>query len=225
MKRLVWISAVALSLLTGCNYDEGECWPRSEDDGQVGGGGGPIVPGGGGYGDAPEPKPQGADPSPPGCNKPETQQCGSADSLSGQGAFTYCNGTCKEKCSKVGIGAFSTSQFPFKTVIEDDGTDVAGGWQSATATLEFVRWTGLFPEHWTCPAITVGMPLRTAAHGKVSASIAATLTAAVATQAGANVMDIKPELPQGIFCSKFKEEMKTLFASASLKSYGAKVNQ
>lgn len=181
------------------------------------------MPGGGGYGDEPQPKPQaGEDSLPPECDP--AQQCGSADSLSTEGAYTYCSGTCKEKCSKLGIGAFLPSQFPFKTTIEDDGTGLGGGWQEATATLKFFRWTGFFPENWECPALTIGMPLRTQGNGKVPASTAASITAAVATQASANVMDIKPELPQGIFCSKFKEEMKRLFGSEVLKSYGAKVN-
>jgi hypothetical protein len=58
MRRFLWIAAISTTLLTSCNYDDGACWSRTEDDGHTGAGGGPIVPGGGGYGDAPEPKPQ-----------------------------------------------------------------------------------------------------------------------------------------------------------------------
>ena len=65
MKRALWIVGLTLSLVSSCNWDEGQCWSRSEEDGQVGAGGGPIVPGGGGYGDAPVPKPLAAGDSPP----------------------------------------------------------------------------------------------------------------------------------------------------------------
>ena len=81
MKRLLWISAITISLLTGCNYDEGQCWSRSEEDGQTGAGGGPIVPGGGGFGDAPpEPEPQAADPTPPDCPAASEVRCASPGS-------------------------------------------------------------------------------------------------------------------------------------------------
>jgi hypothetical protein len=68
-RSVLWALAIAILLLTACNYDEGQCWLRSEDDGQGGVAGGPIVPtGAGGFGDVP-PKPQDAtDPPPPDCN-------------------------------------------------------------------------------------------------------------------------------------------------------------
>lgn len=51
--------AIAMLLVTACNYDEGACWLPS-DDGQGGAAGGPIVPtGAGGSGNVP-PKPQDA---------------------------------------------------------------------------------------------------------------------------------------------------------------------
>lgn len=60
--------ALAAALLGACNYTEGECWLRSEQDGQPGAGGGPIVPGAGGYGSTP-PEPQSEDDPPiPDCN-------------------------------------------------------------------------------------------------------------------------------------------------------------
>lgn len=67
MRLILLVCALTATLLTSCNYDDGACWSRTEDDGQTGAGGGPIVPGGGGNGDAPESKPQDAsDPAPTG---------------------------------------------------------------------------------------------------------------------------------------------------------------
>ncbi len=113
MKRIPWIIAIATTLLTSCNYDEGACWSRTEDDGQTGAGGGPIVTGGGGYGDTPEPKPQDTtDPATMGgcgddewssipacsqqyasdrlrCQKAKTQRCW----FSAMSRLVYCNKT------------------------------------------------------------------------------------------------------------------------------------
>ncbi len=75
---------------------------------------------------------------------------------------------------------------------------------------------------WGC-TVTVGMPLRTVAHGKIPAKTAATITAEVATQASFTVMHIKPEVPPGIYCVKLKGEMAKLFAAEPLKSYGARM--
>lgn len=223
MRSLLWVVAVATALLSSCNYDDGACWSPTEDNGQTGAGGGPVVPAGGSFGDAPpEPTPQGADPSPPGCGS-QPQQCGSGDNVS-KGAYRYCAGTCSERCSKVGAGAFSAADFPYKTTIPDDGDGTPGGWQEVTATLKFVRWTGLLPETWECPPYTFGMPLRTQLAGKISAGTAAMLTAAVATSASGMVMDSNPDLPQGVFCSKFKAKMAFLFSNPPLNIYGARVN-
>ncbi len=112
MKRLLWTAVFAAALLTACNEDQGQCWTRSEDDGQAGAGGAPIVPGGGGYGDTPGPKPQGTtDPATMGgcdnewskiaacsnqyardrarCQKAQTARCWS----SAMDRLAYCNKT------------------------------------------------------------------------------------------------------------------------------------
>lgn len=64
MRKPLCIAAIAMSVLVTCNYDEGQCWIDGQEDGAVGAGGGPIVPGAGGFGDVP-PEPQDAtDPTP-----------------------------------------------------------------------------------------------------------------------------------------------------------------
>lgn len=237
------LAVTAILGVTACNYTDGPCYRREdiEGTGSDGAGGGPIVPGWGGYGDVP-PDPQNTtDPEPVDCNKteqpdeqPDTQQpdegdnsnsCGnsSVDTLAGEETYAYCSGACKEKCPTGGVNGFSPSVFKFSTTLPDTGEGEAGGWQVASGTLNFFRWTGWLPESWTC-TVTVGMALRTVAHGKVSAETAATVTASVASQASFNAMKIKPELPPGIFCATLKEEMRTLFKQEPLKShYGARV--
>ncbi len=224
MKLLLWISAIAIFLLTGCNYDEGQCWSRSEEDGQTGAGGGPIVPGGGGYGDVPpEPEPQAAGPTPPGCNNPEQQQCGDSGvaSLAGKETLAYCSGTCAAKCPTGGVSGFSPSVFKFATTIPDDGKDAGGGYQVASATLSFFRWTSWIPENWTC-SLTVGMPIRTKEYGTFSPTMAASITAGIASDASFSLMKITPELPPGIFCSKLVYTMRDLF-KAKYPNLGASV--
>ena len=52
----------------------------------------------------------------------------------------------------VRVGGFSASLFAFVTVINYDGTSVAGGWQEAVATLRFVDARHFVPQTWTCTA-------------------------------------------------------------------------
>lgn len=237
---LLAVSALAVTALfdvAACNYTDGPCYRREDiqNPSPNGAGGGPIVPGTGGYGDAPPPRPQSTDdPQPIDCDveKPvkgddkgdTSSSCGdigSATVTEGQ-TYAYCSGQCEAKCQSIGAGAFSPSAFKFTTTVEDSGEGKAGGWQVTTAALTIVRWTGLLPERWTC-TISVGMPLRTELKGTISVSTAATVTAAVATQASGTVMDQYPDIPQGIFCSRFKAEMSNVFASATYKGYGAKM--
>lgn len=64
-----------MSVLTACNYTEGQCWIDGEGAGSVGAGGGPLVPGWGGFGEVP-PEPQGVgDPLPPDCNIVKDTPC------------------------------------------------------------------------------------------------------------------------------------------------------
>jgi hypothetical protein len=98
------------------------------------------------------------------------------------------------------------------TVIPDDGTGSAGGWQTAAAVLSFKRWTGLLPEAWTCPSFTIGMPLRTQ-NAAITASYAASVSAAVANVAMGQIMHppggVDPA--PGVACSQLKPTMQQIF--------------
>jgi hypothetical protein len=72
----------------------------------------------------------------------------------------------------------------------------------------------------TC-SVLIGMPLRAQAWGPISASTAASFSADVANTAAGVVWPT--DLPPGIFCSKFKDEMKKQFATL-YKDLGARVN-
>ncbi|MBK8259517.1 MAG: hypothetical protein IPK82_43525 [Polyangiaceae bacterium] len=205
--------ALLFCSIFGCQEVQGECWSASGEGQESGAGGGTILPSTGGFGDVP-PEPQGADGASFPCvgETTKTEQpheetsgdsCGDIPQGVGSEGNTYaqCSGTCEIVCQSIGAGAFSAAAFPFATVVPDDGAGESGGWQAATAGLKFVRWTSLFPETWTC-TVRVGMPLRTAFYGKISAESAATISANVATQAAAAVRRIEPPLPQGIFAPR-----------------------
>lgn len=68
MKRAIQFGGLALWALTSCNWDEGACWSRAEEDGQTGAGGGPIVPGGGGFGEEPKRRVETASEGEPPCD-------------------------------------------------------------------------------------------------------------------------------------------------------------
>lgn len=237
MKGILWIALSAILGFTACNYTDGPCYRREdiEGPGSDGVGGGPIVPGWGGYGDVPPDPQEGTDP-PLNCNRTDepdsTEQpdqgtdSGSCsdipDGVTASGdTYAHCSGPCEAKCLSIGAGSFAPAIFKFTTVLPDDGSGEAGGWQAATAGLNIVRWESLIPEFWTC-TVKVGMPLRTVVHGKISAETAASVAAGVATQAAGTVRKIQPPLPQGIFCVKLKDEMTRIFKN-ELKSYGARM--
>jgi hypothetical protein len=55
--------------------------------------------------------------------------------------------------------SFQPSDFPFVTVIPDDGKDEGGGWQVAKANLSFSRWViPHFRRQWPC-SLTIGMAM------------------------------------------------------------------
>jgi hypothetical protein len=136
--------------------------------------------------------------------------------------FAHCDALCEESKLAIGSGIFSPAAFKFSTIVPDDGQGKAGGWQAATAPLGFVKWTSVLPESWTC-TVTVGMPLRTEVHGKISAATAASISAQVATAASATVRAAYPDITGGVFCVKFRAEMTSIFASEAMKSYGARL--
>src|SRR5689334_8080314 len=65
------------------------------------------------------------------------------------------------------IVRYKPSDFPFVTTVQDDGEGDAGGWQVASATLDF--WHVVpphWPRRWDC-ALAVEMPLRTKFMGHI----------------------------------------------------------
>lgn len=96
MDRRAWIAGFFLSFLGACNWVDGACWLKSDDDKGSGAGGGPIAPSGGRFGDAPDPAPQAAGdpPPPPECVHAPSDACN-------QNCLTnYANNA--DKCDDIG---------------------------------------------------------------------------------------------------------------------------
>ena len=127
----------------------------------------------------------------------------------GDDAVSFCSAACAGKCGSTPHG-FSPSVFVFSTTVVDDGLGPAGGWQVATTTLHFYRWTSALPESWEC-SITVEMPVRAVAYGVIAPQKAGTMTAQVATAASFTVMNSAPDITPGIYCIKLKSQMITEF--------------
>jgi hypothetical protein len=205
-RSLLLIAGITLGGFTACNYTVGECYPRgqgSDNAGAVAGAGGSVVvPGGvGGFGDAPPRQPQDATNPPFDCNSHDTET--PKPSMAG-------NPT---------LSVFIPSNFPFVITVADDGTDVAGGYQEATAGMVFINnLQGVA----ACVA-RIQMPLRTYAWGRVPPNIAAIYTAKVAN-AAAREAEGKGyyDLPSGVFCIKFSGLFQTQFDDL-YKGMGASV--
>ena len=157
--------------------------------------------------------------------KPPPESACQAPTPSGEGATSWsCSAECSSKCPAPGRNtfvSFDTLEFPFVTTVKDDGTDKAGGWQVAKANLEFVRL--LIPisvTSWWC-RFTIEMPLRTEMMGKISATLAASLSQEI-TVGVARDMDY--DLPQPIFCSQFVDKVEAAFKS-KYKFLGSRVKQ
>jgi hypothetical protein len=180
------IVSLVVMLVIGCNtVDPDECWPNTSGGF---GGGGPIPIGAGvgatTSGDFISP--------PPG----------------GPLAATATENPCVAMGS-ITIVAFSPSEFPFVTIVQDDGTGPAGGYQEARANLEFIKKRRGGASTWYC-SLTIKMPLRTEFMGKISASRAADLSVEI-TEAVAENMDYN--LPPGVFCIDFVPKVDAAFKS------------
>lgn len=242
MKKSAWIVSALVGVvgIFGCQEISGDCWPVSEDGQGAGVGGGPLIPGSGGFGNVPpEPQDDTEEPPPAGCNveeeteeKPEEKPKGDSSGSCGGPAeagmttadgttFAHCSAECAAKCPAAGVNGFSPSVFKFTTTIPDDGKDAGGGYQVASATLSFFRWTSWLPQSWACP-VTVGMPIRTKEYGTFTPNMAAGITAGIASDASFSLMKVTPELPPGIFCSKLVYTMRDLF-KAKYPNLGASV--
>jgi hypothetical protein len=103
------------------------------------------------------------------------------------------------------------SHFPFVTIRPDDKKDAGGGWQQAIANLPFGRIYPWGYTMWYCD-IKIGMPIRHSVKGVISPATAASESARVTNSVARN-MDF--DLPQGIFCSRFRpavhEAFKTIY--------------
>lgn len=117
---------------------------------------------------------------------------------------------------------FKPNDFPFVTTLPDDGTDKGGGWQVAKVNLEFNRIVLPYAAYitWYCP-FSIEMPLRAEKIGKISPSLAASMSVKVTNSVGGA---IDHELPHGIFCEKFRAETLATFKSMYPK-LGARVTQ
>jgi hypothetical protein len=108
------------------------------------------------------------------------------------------------------VVSYTPEDFPFITVIPDDGHGRGGGWQKATANLTFRRWVIPHPlRRWEC-SLTIEMPLRTEVAGPIPPRHAATLSAQIAAEV-ARAMDPEYDLPPGIFCFRFVKRVDALF--------------
>jgi len=146
-----------------------------------------------------------------------------------EGATSWsCSEACSSKCPPPGMGIkiidFSPSDFPFVTILQDDGMGKGGGHREANVNLEFKDVVARIPVDitttWRCK-FTIGMPLRTELKGKISASLAVDLSIDI-TESVAYTMNYK--LPRGIFCSQYILGVRAAFA-AKYKAHGATVQQ
>jgi hypothetical protein len=181
-----WIAFLLLMLVLGCNtVDPDECWVNTS--GGFGGGG--TIPIGTGVG-----------------------ATSSGDFITPPPGGPLAAEATENPCVEMGsvtFVSFSPSEFPFVTIVQDDGTGPAGGWQQAKANLEFIKKRRGGSTTWTC-GLTIEMPLRAEAYGKISASRAATMSVDV-TEDVAYGMDYN--LPLGMFCDRFRTGVKAAFKS------------
>lgn len=190
------IASLSAMLVIGCNtVDPDECWVNTS--GGFGGGG--TFPTGAGVG---------------------ATSSGDYYITPPPGGPLAAEGT-ENPCVTMGSAtfvSFSPSEFPFVTIVPDDGMGPAGGWQAAKANLEFIKKRRGGSTTWTC-GLTIEMPLRPEKMGKISASLAAIMSAEVAEEV-AYEMDFN--LPQGIFCDRFRTGMDVTFKS-KYPNLGSKV--
>jgi hypothetical protein len=178
----LWMAVVAVLALGGCNLTVGECWYKA--DGENGAGSGA----GAGDGNIIPSGAGGYGETPP----KEPQGVGPKPPV------------CNE------IGSYSSSLFKFKVDVADDGKGVAGGWQVASSTVQFVDGRPEPPTAWTCDLV-IGMPIRSQVYKTISAEYAAEMTAEVVTFTSSDVMHRKPMWLKSLYCIKLAEAMEKMF--------------
>jgi len=184
MRTLKWIALAAISCLAACNVTVGQCWIDENGNSEP-------DPGEPGAGDGPVVPPGG------------TGDNGDAPQRKPQDASN--NPPCEL------IGSYDASLFVFKTTLADDGTDVAGGYQEATAlSVKFVDGRQDPPAAWTC-SVWVGMPIRTEKYGTISPQRAAEISAEVLTTTASITMHSRESWVQALFCKQLATDMVTVF--------------
>ncbi|WP_437727038.1 hypothetical protein [Sorangium sp. So ce861] len=139
--------------------------------------------------------------------------CPGFGDVAGDGAtFWSCGGACSSKCPQPGMASFiwvnfEPSDFPFVTIVNDDGTDKGGGYQQAKASLRFEHRSRDGIREWYC-SLTIKMPLRTEMMGKISPLRAADLSEEITEEVG-QLMNYN--LPPGIFCERFHRAVDAAF--------------
>ncbi|WP_437618780.1 hypothetical protein [Sorangium sp. So ce1151] len=218
-RSLLLIVAVAVWVLSACNWTVGDCYPREEWEKGEGAGGpvGPPVPifsssASGDFGAEPPEGPQDGKKEKIQCNKTEDEEDEDKDESQSDssGRPTDSPTSPPDPCQQSGapkmgcnISVFEPSDFNFVTTLAYDGT-VAGGWQEAKAGLKFGRGNRGVD---AC-LVHIGMPLRTVAWGEISADRAAIISSDLANRIAAKFYEEGfTDLPPGVFCSKFKREM------------------
>jgi hypothetical protein len=106
---------------------------------------------------------------------------------------------------------YGSKDFPFVVQVEDDGQDPAGGWQRSVTSLSFTVWHGIEGVYnWECP-IEIGMPIRSQAQGKITASHASLWTTQVANDVAPLLAESRPAdewIGRGsTFCDELRERM------------------
>ncbi|WP_438005202.1 hypothetical protein WME89_41730 [Sorangium sp. So ce321] len=234
-KNLLLIVAIAVWVLSACNWTVGDCYPREEwEKGE--GAGGPVgrpVPvfsasASGDFGAAPPEGPQDGKKEKIQCNKTEDEDEDEEESPSDSSETPTASPTSPpDPCQQSGapqmgcnISVFEPSIFQFVTIVAYDGT-VAGGWQEAKPGLVFRR-NGRGVD--AC-MVHIGMPLRTVAWGEISTERAALISSDLVNRIAAKFYEEGlTELPPGIFCEKFKDEMRRRFEKAEdYKGLGARL--
>ncbi|MGK3959266.1 hypothetical protein WMF38_40255 [Sorangium sp. So ce118] len=232
---LLVIVVVAVWVLSACNWTVGDCYPREEWE-KGGGAGGPVGPpvpvitsvASGDFGAEPPDGPQDGRKEKIQCNKTEDDDEDEEESPSDSSERPTTSATSPpDPCQQSGapqmgcnISVFEPSLFQFVTIVAYDGT-VAGGWQEATTGLVFRR-NGRGVDACT---VHIGMPLRSAAWGDISAERAALISSDLVNQIAAKFYkEWLTDLPPGIFCDKFNGEMRQQFEKGeNYKGLGARL--
>ncbi|WP_437314978.1 hypothetical protein [Sorangium sp. So ce385] len=233
-KILLLVVAIAVWVLTACNWTVGDCYPREEWE-KGGGAGDPVGPpvpvitsvASGDFGAEPPQGPQDGKNEKIQCNKTDEDEEESPSDSSERPTDSPTSPP--DPCQQSGAPSMGCTgkilidprAFNFVTIVAYDGTGVAGGWQEAKANLAF----GHDREGDSTCMVHIGMPLRSEAWGKISSDRAAGISADVANLSADDVYkkDGGADLPPGIFCKKFKYRMIERFESDFYRGIGARV--